>query len=134
MDMNRTQRTIFLIVAVASFTAYAYQYFIQPVGFGDISVETAAELIETVVDLVILDVRTESEFNEEHIENAILIPVQELATRLDELSKESTLLIYCRTGNRSSTAVDILTENGFTMIYHMDGGITAWKAAGYPTV
>ena len=66
--MNKTQRTIFLIVAVASFVAYAYQYFIQPAGFGDISVETAVELIETVEGLVILDVRTESEFNEEHIE------------------------------------------------------------------
>jgi len=91
-------------------------------------------LIGTLNNLVILDVRTQEEYDIEHIQNAVLIPVQELENRVGELFKDETLLVYCRTGNRSQTAVNILEENGFTKIYHMNGGITAWKSAGYPTV
>jgi rhodanese-related sulfurtransferase len=83
---------------------------------------------------VILDVRTASEVEDGHIEGAVNIPVQELSARLDELSNEDELLVYCRTGNRSAQAVDILQDAGFTKIYHMDAGITGWIEAGYSVV
>ncbi|MCK5402656.1 rhodanese-like domain-containing protein, partial [Candidatus Bathyarchaeota archaeon] len=81
----------------------------------------------------ILDVRRQDEYDSGHIERAIIIPVDELEDRLDELSKNDELLVYCRTGNRSSSAVNILQSNGFTMIFHMKDGITGWIQAGYPT-
>jgi rhodanese-related sulfurtransferase len=81
-----------------------------------------------------LDVRTQGEYDDGHIEGAILIPVSELEGRLDELSRDKETLVYCRTGNRSSNAVTILEKNGFTKIYHMYNGINGWIQAGYDTV
>lgn len=101
-------------------------------GYGDITVQEARSLIEDKPDLVILDVRTASEYEDGHIEGALNIPVQELSGRIDELSNENELLVYCRTGNRSTQAVDILQDAGFKKIYHMNEGITGWIEAGYP--
>lgn len=103
-------------------------------GYGDVTVQEARRLMEDKPGLVILDVRTASEYEEGHIEGAVNIPVQELGVRFDELSIEGELLVYCRTGNRSAQAVDILLDLGFTKIYHMDEGITGWIEAGYPVV
>jgi rhodanese-related sulfurtransferase len=102
--------------------------------FGDVTVEEASNLIADKPNLVILDVRTQSEYDDGHIEGAILIPVQELPDRLDELDQSDELLVYCRTGNRSSSAVEILGEAGFSKIYHMSDGITEWISEGYPVV
>jgi rhodanese-related sulfurtransferase len=102
--------------------------------YGDVSVEETRELIETKSKLVILDVRTKGEYNDGHVKEAMLIPLSELEARLDEISKDTELLVYCRTGNRSSSAVSILKSNGYTKIFHMKDGITAWIQAGYPTV
>jgi len=132
--MNRNERYILFSGILIAASLYAYQFMEQPIGLGDVSAEEAARLIGTLNNLVILDVRTQEEYDIEHIQNAVLIPVQELENRVGELFKDETLLVYCRTGNRSQTAVNILEENGFTKIYHMNGGITAWKSAGYPTV
>ena len=89
----------------------------------DITVLEAKELIEETPDLVILDVRIVSEYEENHLENTINIPTDELQVRLDELNKKDKILVYCRTGNRSSTALEILIEAGYTEIYHMYEGI-----------
>jgi len=102
--------------------------------YGDVTVEQAKVLIESKPSLILLDVRTQEEYDSGHIEGAILIPISELEDRLDELSKNKEVLVYCRTGNRSSTAVNVLRANGYTKIFHMKNGITAWTQAGYPTV
>ena len=115
--------------------ASAYVYFLTPTQeYADVTVAEAKALIEGKPDMVILDVRTPSEFDDGHIEGAINIPVDYLAERLDELSKDDELLVYCRTGNRSARAVEILDDNGFTKIFHMNEGITGWIDAGYPVV
>ena len=94
--MDRNQKFILLFGFIALASLYAYQSMVQPIALGDVSVEEAARLIDDVNDLVILDVRTQAEFNDEHIEDAILIPVQELGRRINELSKDDPLLVYCR--------------------------------------
>lgn len=131
-----TQRNISrpLIAAVALIIlASAYAYFLTPKQeYNDVTVAEAKALIEERPGMVILDVRNPSEFDDGHIEDAINIPVDYLAGRLDELSKDNELLVYCRTGNRSARAVGILDDNGFTKIFHMDAGITGWIDAGYP--
>jgi len=100
-------------------------------GINDISVEEVYEIINTNQDYIILDVRTPEEFNEGHIEGAMLIPVDELKGRLDELSVDKPIIIYCKSGGRSRNAASILVENGFTRVYDM-GGITDWIDKGYP--
>jgi len=82
-------------------------------------------LIDTVPSLVILDVRTGEEFKSGYISEAINLPVEELTGRVSELDPHHSILVYCRTGNRSLQAVNILVENGFTDIYHLVEGIVA---------
>lgn len=111
----------------------------QPLGapstipYGKVTVAEARTLIDMNRELMVVDVRTPEEFADGHIEGAIVIPVSELADRLDELALADDLLIYCRTWNRSTTAMTILTANGFSRLFHMHEGITGWLAAGYPT-
>ena len=114
--------------------ASAYAYIAPSQEYGDVTVAEAKALIEEKPDMVILDVRTPSEYNDGHLEGAINIPVDSLAGSLDELSEDDELLVYCRTGNRSARAVGILEDGGFTKIFHMDEGITGWLDAGYPVV
>ena len=133
---QRERRLIYVAIALAVVASVLFGPSLLPRrdGHGDVTVQEARSLIEDKPDLVILDVRTASEYEEGHIEGAVNIPVQELSARLDELSREDELLVYCRTGNRSAQAVDILQDVGFTKIYHMNAGITGWIEAGYPVV
>ena len=64
---------------------------------------------------LLLDVRTQEEYDQDNIEGATLIPVAELEARLKEIEqyKDKPILVYCRSGNRSMTASQILIENGF---------------------
>jgi rhodanese-related sulfurtransferase len=99
----------------------------------DTSVQQAKEMIDKG-DVFILDVRTQEEYDAEHIRNSTLIPVQDLSKRLNEVPRDRKILVYCRTGGRSTTASEILVNNGFTQIYNMKGGITEWTKAGYGVV
>ncbi len=133
--VKQTQITIVFAVLILAAGAY---YFMQMgsgnSGYGNVDVAEARDLIGEKPHLVILDVRTVSEFDSGHLEGAINIPVEALSGSLSELNPNDELLVYCRTGNRSTTAVGILRENGYDQIYHMDGGIVAWNSAGFPTV
>jgi len=132
---QRERRLLYIALALSVVASVLLAPSLLPRGgYGDVTVQEARRLIEDKPDLVLLDVRTASEYEEGHIEGAVNIPVQELSVRFDELSPEDELLVYCRTGNRSAQAVDILLDLGFTKIYHMDAGITGWVEAGYPVV
>lgn len=81
---------------------------------------------------IILDVRTPQEFNEGHIANALMIDFnsESFKEEINKLDKDKTYLVYCRTGNRSRGAVELMTELGFTKIYHLTSGIVGWLEAG----
>ncbi|MCW3984911.1 MAG: right-handed parallel beta-helix repeat-containing protein [Candidatus Bathyarchaeota archaeon] len=101
-------------------------------GYSNVTVSAAKNMIDSNPSLVVLDVRTQSEYDSGHIRNAKHIPVGELEGRLDELETADEILVYCRSGGRSATASQILAENGFSQVFNMLGGITAWIDAGYP--
>lgn len=87
---------------------------------------TAAEAkkqIDENKDMILVDVRTESEYNEKHIEGALLIPDNEIAERAStELpDKDADIFLYCRSGNRSETAAKKLVELGYTNVYDFGG-------------
>ena len=135
MDRNvKLGITVSVVVVIAVSIFWMFQPQGDEATYGDVNVEQANDLIKSRLLMVILDVRTAVEFATEHLEDAINIPVDELEDRIGELDKKDELLVYCRTGNRSSRAVDILINNGFTKIFHMNGGIAAWKNAGFLTV
>lgn len=129
---------IIVIVAVAALAVaagfYTAELWRNDVDYGNVSIDTVSGLIKDNPDMVILDVRTTTEYSEGHIKDAVNIPVDTLETRLDELSQDAKILVYCRTENRSSTAVNILEENGFTKLYHMHEGISVWIEQGYPVI
>ena len=69
---------------------------------------------------VILDVRTKEEYNEKHIVDSILIPYDEISDKTVNIDKNKTILVYCRSGKRATTAVEKLKRLGYTA-YNMGG-------------
>ncbi len=135
MVSKKTSIVILVVVAVLAAAAAIYTPpLFQTDNYGNVSVSEAYDLIQNEAGLVVLDVRTQAEYNDGHIEGAILIPVAEIADRLNELSADDEILVYCRSGNRSSTAVGIMGDAGFTKIYHMNQGMNGWLAEGLPVV
>lgn len=97
-------------------------------GYYQIDQIKAKELMDNEKNFIILDVRTEEEFKEKHIENAILIPHTEIEQKAEkELNdKNQLILVYCRSGNRSKTASKKLAELGYTNVMEF-GGINNWS-------
>jgi rhodanese-related sulfurtransferase len=84
-------------------------------------------------DFVILDVRTPEEFQSGHIEGAINVDYYNpgFEVELGKLDRAKTYLVYCRTGSRSENTFAHMKELQFRQIYDLEGGITAWRAAGF---
>ena len=101
-------------------------------GYGQISQEEAKRLMDTQDGYVILDVRTQEEYDAGHIPGAILIPDYEIREKADQLlpRKDQLILVYCRSGRRSKNAAQALAELGYTNVKEF-GGILTWP---YETV
>ncbi|MBE6799731.1 MAG: rhodanese-like domain-containing protein [Ruminococcaceae bacterium] len=97
-------------------------------GYEQISGEQAKHLMDTEKDYIIIDARTEEEFNEGHIEGAILIPEYEIGERAEKelLNKDQLVLVYCRSGRRSKIAAQALVDLGYTNVKEF-GGIIDWQ-------
>ncbi len=120
------------------FTSGAYHGHVQVIAqdipqYAKILPPEAHRLI-TQLEPLILDVRNQDEFDYEHLEHAVLIPVQELELRLAELHgwQDRDILIYCATGSRSTRAASLLLGNGFKRIYNMATGIEGWENHDLP--
>ncbi|MFI0397828.1 MAG: rhodanese-like domain-containing protein [Thiolinea sp.] len=87
-------------------------------------------------DSVVLDVREDNEVRDGKIQGAKHIPLGQLDKRIAELekSKDKPILVYCRSGNRSSHACATLTKNGFANVTNLAGGFMAWQSANLPVV
>jgi rhodanese-related sulfurtransferase len=104
-----------------------------------ISVEEAAQLVETNGlnhDFTILDIRTPQEFASGHLEGAVNIDYysDSFTQELNALDKSKIYLMYCRSGGRSSSALQSMKSLGFTEVYEMGGGISTWIDRGYHVV
>jgi rhodanese-related sulfurtransferase len=82
----------------------------------------------------ILDVRQPDEWAEYHIPDTTLIPLGELSARIGEVPRDQDVLVVCRSGNRSASGRDLLLEAGFTRVTSMAGGLSQWRADGFPVV
>ncbi|PWH17619.1 MAG: rhodanese-like domain-containing protein [Anaerolineae bacterium] len=98
-----------------------------------ISTQDAYQLYQTN-QAFFLDVREIEEWNEYHAPNTTLIPLGQLAARINEIpvSKDAPIVVVCRSGNRSDEGRDILKRAGFTNVTSMDGGLKTWRDLGYP--
>lgn len=95
--------------------------------YQQITQEKAKNMIDSQ-DVIILDVREQHEFDAAHIPNAVLLPVGTIAEETAAAvipEKDSVVLVYCRSGNRSKTASAALCELGYSQVYEF-GGINTW--------
>ena len=81
---------------------------------------------------LVLDVRTQEEWDVLRIPETTLIPLEQLPNRVEELPKNQEIVVICRSGNRSQVGRDILLEAGFKKVTSVNGGVNAWATAGYP--
>ena len=100
-----------------------------------VDADAFADAVDTEENAFLLDTRTQPEWEQDgHLLNATLVPHDELEQRQAELpaDKDATVLVYCRSGNRSQEAAQTLLDLGYTNIVELNSGINGWKDAGYP--
>ncbi|MDD9892290.1 MAG: rhodanese-like domain-containing protein [Gammaproteobacteria bacterium] len=113
-----------LIVSLsASFTAVA-----KPLA--DMTAEQVLAAEEG--SLLVLDVRSDHEYDRGHVPGALHIPQQQLANRLAELGewRNKSIVVYCESGYRASLAASLLEEEGFNNVYHLVGHMREWRDSG----
>ena len=101
-------------------------------------VEALRQRIEQQPHLLVLDVRTAEDFVGEqgHIDGALNVPLEALEDRISSLGEDLTrpIALVCRTDRRSAKAAALLARRGFSQVHVVQGGMTAWNAAGWPVV
>ena len=99
-----------------------------------ITVHDLATMREERPDLVVVDVREMSEWEDGHIEGAQHLPMGEAVRRMAELPADRPKAVLCAGGLRSSAVISALSREGMAGFYNVSGGMTAWMKAGYPAV
>ena len=122
------KKLIFLLLAVMLLTACGQdKENDQGAVYVNITAEEAKQIMDSEEGYIILDVRTQDEYNQGHISGAILIPDTEIKAKAEEVltDKDQLILVYCRSGRRSKIAAEALVELGYTNIKEF-GGIIDW--------
>jgi rhodanese-related sulfurtransferase len=121
---------IYIIIVLVIIKIFLYAQKCELEDSPELTVEQVKDKIDKAEDIILLDVSTKKEYNGHlgHIEGSLLIPVQELESRLEELEgyKENEIVVICRSGIRSRWGTRILLEKGFTA-FNMKGGMLAWN-------
>lgn len=132
MLKHRTKLIVLVVVAIAAVAVFALNN--NTMGTDAIQHIAPAEYQNQFVEVdqahLLIDVRTPQEFADGHIPGAINIPVESLAGRLNEVTDAQPVVVYCRSGNRSAQAAQILAQAGYSTVYDL-GGISAWTAQGF---
>lgn len=98
-----------------------------------INVRELYQLLAGEQPIQLIDVRSNEEYNHDgHVSDSKLIPLPVLAQRIEELDRNTPVVLICRSGNRSQVAADLLARQGFTDLTNVQGGMIAWKQAGFP--
>lgn len=100
----------------------------------EISPELVYEMNEAGENLILLDVREDWEWEKAHLEGAIHIPLSELPDRLEELDRQTEIIVYCHLGDKSVDGCLLLWEAGFRKVRSLTGGIEAWSELVDPAV
>ena len=122
------KKLVFLLLAVMLLTACGQDTENdQGAVYVNITAEKAKEIMDSEEGYIILDVRTQEEYDEGHIPGAIVISHEEIAEKAEEVltDKDQLILVYCRSGRRSKIAAEALVELGYTNIKEF-GGIIDW--------
>ena len=126
--LKRNKRFLFVLLAFAFPFVCAGCSTSGAATYEQISGAEAKALMDSESGYIIIDARTQSEYDEGHIPGAILIPEYEIADRAEKelLDKDQLILVYCRSGRRSKIAAEELVKLGYTNVKEF-GGIIDWK-------
>ena len=122
------KKLVFLLLAVMLLTACGQdKENDQGAVYVNITAEEAKQIMDSEEGYIILDVRTQEEYDQGHIPGAIVISHEEIAEKAEEVltDKDQLILVYCRSGRRSKIAAEALVELGYTNIKEF-GGIIDW--------
>ena len=122
------KKLVFLLLAVMLLTACGQdKENDQGAVYVNITAEEAKQIMDSEEDYIILDVRTQEEYDQGHIPGAIVISHEEITEKAEEMltDKNQLILVYCRSGRRSKIAAEALVELGYTNIKEF-GGIIDW--------
>ncbi len=122
------KKLVFLLLAVMMLTACGQaKENDQGAVYMNITAEEAKQIMDNEEGYIILDVRTQEEYDQGHIPGAILISHEEIAEKAEDVlpDKDQLILVYCRSGRRSKIAAEALVELGYTNIKEF-GGIIDW--------
>jgi rhodanese-related sulfurtransferase len=100
--------------------------------FRDLEPAQALTELRSEASLRVLDVRTQPEFDLHHIQDAMLVPIEELQVRVQELDPATSWLVTCEHGMRSMAACEFLTSLGFQDVRNVNGGMARWLGEGLP--
>lgn len=106
---------------------------VSSAGPGQLSPADAVRLISRE-DAVVLDLRSDGEFRNGHIVNAVHVPFDQIEGRLQRLGKyrQRPVIAACGNGQRSASVIKRLRSDGFERVHRLQGGMTAWQSAGLP--
>jgi phage shock protein E len=126
-NMNRKWTLLFVFILMFFLLVSGCSYQTASVEYKKIDAQEAKSIIDGDKDVIILDVRTEEEYNQGHIPNSVLITDANLKDEIEDKipNKDAKILVYCRSGRRSAASAKLLIEMGYTNVYDF-GGIIDW--------
>ena len=116
---------IFLLIATACVSSPKKQ-----AQMNELAPDAWAELQEQTSESVILDVRTEEEFESGYIKGALNMDIRggaDFLASIESLDKSKSYFVYCRSGARSGQACQLMSQMGFNAVYNLEGGVLAWE-------
>ena len=126
--------TILLLVAFAVFV-FRWPVMARLTGVEQLTVHDLSTQMGTVTPPLLLDVRSQAEYNSGHAPNAVHMPLTDLSSNLESLKKHGlsqSVAVICLSGNRSVHGAVLLKQAGFEKVFNVVGGMANWKAQGYP--
>lgn len=127
------QNYLLVLVALVSGGMLLWPYLRRATGGPWVSPAQATHLINRE-DAFVIDVREPAEYGSGHVLGAKNVPLARVAAAGADLAKrkEKPVIVYCETGNRSTSAAAVLRKQGFARVFNLSGGMKAWRDAGLP--
>jgi rhodanese-related sulfurtransferase len=112
-----------LVSVIAIFLIFKLFGFLGRLGIKQIT----AKDLDQKKGMMLLDVRTDKEYEQGHIPGAVHVPLADIGDKVKKLKKDKDLVVYCRSGNQSIWAIKRLMGMGYKNLYNLKGGYSAWK-------
>lgn len=117
----------FIVLILIIIAWFMYKRFAGVKGLSELNSTAFAEQLKASKPNMLIDVREPHEFKSGHIAGAVNIPLSQLGSRMNEISKDKALFLYCQSGMRSKQAASQCIRQGHTNVHHLQGGYMSWK-------